>query len=170
MKVAICGKICSGKSSLAKYIQKSDSRFKILSYGQKVKDISTELFNMTIKDRTLIINVASKMREINPDVWSNYVLKKSKDFEYCIIDDLRFQNELDGLINDDSDWIFIKLIISKELQTKRIKLLYPDNYKDHIDNDNHQSEKLDFDFKNKKVIEIHCTDDLDYKDILNRLY
>ena len=169
MKVAICGKMCSGKSSLAKYIQDSDSRFKILSYGQKVKDISTELFNMTIKDRTLIINVASKMREINPDVWSNYVLKKSQHIEYCIIDDLRFQNELDGLINDGSDWIFIKLNISKELQTKRIKLLYPDNYQDHINNDYHLSEQLNLDFKNKKVIEIQCTDDLDYQDILNQL-
>ena len=169
MKIAICGKICSGKSSLAKYIKKSDSRFEILSYGQKVKDISKELFNMTKKDRTLIINVASKMREIDLDVWSNYVLKQSKDLEYCIIDDLRFQNELDGLMNDSSDWIFIKLNISKEIQTKRIKLLYPDNYQDHIDNDNHLSEKLMLNFKDKKVIDVECNDELDYQDILNKL-
>tara|TARA_B100000900_G_C20583580_1_gene718586 strand:- start:1216 stop:1725 length:510 start_codon:yes stop_codon:yes gene_type:complete len=169
MKIAICGKMCSGKTSLAKYIQKSESRFKILSYGQKVKDISTELFNMTKKDRTLIINVASKMREINPDVWSNYILKQSKELEYCIIDDLRFQNELDGLMNDECDWIFIKLNISKEIQEKRIKLLYPDNYQDHIKNNKHLSEQLNLDFKDKKVIHIDSHNELDYKDILNQL-
>ena len=65
------------------------------------------------------------------------ILKQSKELEYCIIDDLRFQNELDGLMNDECDWIFIKLNISKEIQEKRIKLLYPDNYQDHIKNNKH---------------------------------
>lgn len=169
MKIAICGKMCSGKSTLAKYIKKSQPKFKIISYGQKVKDICNDLFNMSIKDRSLIINVASKMRDINSDVWSNYVLKQSQEIDYCIIDDLRFQNELDGLINDKSEWIFIKLNISKELQIKRIKLLYPDNYQDHHDNDNHLSEQLNLDFENQKVINIECHDELNIKDILNQL-
>lgn len=156
MKVAICGKMCSGKSHLAKLIVNKYPEYKILSYGQKVKDIASEMFGMTTKDRSLLIQVASKLREIDPDVWSKYVLKQARDLDNCIIDDLRFQNELDGLINNDSDWIFIKLNISKKLQESRIKNLYCDDYKDHIDNANHESEKNELDFKNNKVIHIDC--------------
>ena len=156
MKIAICGKMCSGKSHLAGLILKKNPDYKILSYGKKVKDIATEMFNMKTKDRSLIINVASKLREIDPDVWSNYVLNQANNLNNCIIDDLRFQNELDGLINDESEWIFIKLNISKKLQESRLKTLYPNNYKDHIKNSTHESEKNELDFKNCKVIHIDC--------------
>ena len=43
------------------------------------------------------------MREIDEDVWAKYIINKTKDKEYCIIDDLRFQNELNYL----NDWIII---------------------------------------------------------------
>ena len=37
MKFAITGKMCSGKSSLAKLILENDKRFEIFSFGKKVK-------------------------------------------------------------------------------------------------------------------------------------
>lgn len=169
MKIAICGKMCSGKSHLAKLIVNKYPEYKILSYGKKVKDIASEMFNMKTKDRSLLIKVASLLREIDPDVWSNYVLKQSNDLDNCVIDDLRFQNELDGLINDDADWIFIRLNISKNLQETRIKTLYPNNYDDHIKNSDHESEKNDLDFKNKKVININCDDDECILDIIDNI-
>ena len=141
MKIAITGKMCSGKSSLAKTIQESDTRYKIYSYGKKVKEIASDLFQMDplIKDRSLLVNIATKMREIDSDIWSKYVMNQTKGEEFCIIDDLRFQNELDGLIQDD--WIIIQLIIPEDIQNKRIQELYPDTYKDHIKNKTHLSEK-----------------------------
>ena len=111
MKIAICGKMCSGKTYISKKIIDKHPRYNVYSYGNKVKDIAIDLFDMKTKDRSLIILVASKLREINPDVWSNYVLKQVKNHDNCIIDDLRFQNELDGLLDDSSDWLFIKLNI-----------------------------------------------------------
>lgn len=156
MKIAICGKMCSGKTHLAKLIVDKYPEYKILSYGKKVKDIASEMFNMKTKDRSLIIQVASKLREIDPDVWSNYVLKQAKELDNCVIDDLRFQNELDGLIKDDSDWIFIRLNISNKLQNTRLIHIYPNNYDDHIKNLTHISEKNDLDFKNNKIINIDC--------------
>ena len=37
------------------------------------------------------------MREIDPDVWANYVVKQSKKYDYVVIDDLRYKNEYDLL-------------------------------------------------------------------------
>ena len=98
MKIAITGKMCSGKSSLANILLESDSRFKIYSFGQKVKDVAKDLFDMQEKDRTLLTSIGTKMREINSDVWINYVLKQCKDQTHCIIDDLRYQNEYEALV------------------------------------------------------------------------
>lgn len=169
MKIAICGKICSGKTYISKKIIDKHPKYKVYSYGNKVKNIAIDLFDMKTKDRSLIISVASKLREINPDVWSNYVLKQVRNNDNCIIDDLRFQNELDGLLNDSSEWLFIKLNISKKLQEQRIKKLYPNNFNDHIKNNNHISEKNNLDFKDNKVININCDNMKDIDSIIDNL-
>jgi len=138
MKFAIHGPMCSGKTTISDIIKKHNSDYKTYSFGGKVKDISRDLFNMEGKDRTLLINVASKMREIDPDVWAKYVINeiKNDDKSNCIIDDLRFQNEADYL----KDWTFISLITPKDVRIRRITQLYPENYKDHIQNMEHVSE------------------------------
>ena len=103
MKIAIYGPMCSGKSTIANIIQKKYPQYKIYSFGQKIKDIANELFNMEGKNRSLLINIADKMRDIDEDVWVKYIMKQINDYEYCIIDDLRFQNELNYL----SEWKII---------------------------------------------------------------
>jgi len=166
MKIAISGKMCSGKSTIAKLIKEYDNRYEIYSFGQKVKLIANELFGMDLqnKDRTLLIQVASKFREIDINVWANYIINQTKDKEYCIIDDLRFQNELDLL--EENGWKIIQLNISDELQIERLKNLYKDNYKDHIKNKNHLSEKQELIYKNKPLI-INSITNLDsIKDII----
>ena len=65
MKIAIYGPMCSGKSTIASIIQENNSDYKIFSFGKKIKDIAFELFNMEGKDRSLLINIADKMREID---------------------------------------------------------------------------------------------------------
>jgi len=138
MKFAIHGPMCSGKTTISNIIKKKDSEYKTYSFGGKVKDIASDLFKMEGKDRSLLINVASKMREIDPDIWAKYVVSEiEKDGkEKCIIDDLRFQNEADYL----KGWVFISLVTPKDVRIKRITQLYPENYKDHIKNMEHISE------------------------------
>ena len=58
MRIAICGKMCSGKSTLAEYIKnKIEEELKcnivIDSFAKKVYDIAYELFNMKEKNRKL---------------------------------------------------------------------------------------------------------------------
>lgn len=144
MKIAICGKMCSGKTTLANYIMRTFTGYQKYSFGQKVKELCVELFNMKGKDRTLLINFANKMREIDSNVWINQVLKQTKGVKNCIIDDVRYQNEVNALIDDG--WIFIQLNVPYHLQKERIMKLYPDNYIDHYNAINHISEKNTFNF------------------------
>ena len=62
MKIAISGPMGSGKTTIANMIKKEYPNFKIFSFGQKVKDIANELFNMdkNNKNRSLLINIADK--------------------------------------------------------------------------------------------------------------
>ena len=100
MKIAITGKMCSGKTTTANLIRQMDSRYEIFSFGKKVKDVAVDLFNMKEKDRTLLTSIGTKMREIDSEVWINYILKQTKHKEFCIIDDLRYQNEYEALIKN----------------------------------------------------------------------
>lgn len=145
MKIAIIGKMCSGKSTIAQIIMDHDSSYQTFSFGGAVKKYAKEIFNMQGKDRSLLINFANKMREIDKDVWVRPVIEESRMFENCIVDDVRYQNELDALVNDN--WIIIMLNISKDLQEERIRETYPENYEDHLKNTNHLSEKSEFNFK-----------------------
>ena len=163
MKFAITGPMCSGKSTIANLLKTLNKELEIYSFGKKIKDIAHELFNMgeNLKDRTLLINIADKMRDIDPDIWAKYIIKQTNKKEHCIIDDLRFQNELD-LLEEDGEWIYIILNINVVTRLNRLKQLYPDNYNDHIKNMNHLSEKGELQFKNtSKLLYIDSNDSLE---------
>ena len=115
MKIAIYGPMCSGKTTVANIIQELDNEYQIYSFGQKIKDLASELFQMEGKDRTLLITIADKMRDIDEDVWAKYIIQRTKDHEKCIIDDLRFQNELNYL----EEWKIICLTTTEEERIKR---------------------------------------------------
>lgn len=135
MKIAIHGPMCSGKSTIAKIIQDYDNEYNIYSFGGKIKELAKDLFEMNGKDRTLLISIADKMREIDEDIWAKYIIKQTENKNKCIIDDLRFQNELNYL----SDWTIISLTTPENIRIERIKKLYT-NHEDHIKNMKHISE------------------------------
>ena len=144
MKIAITGKMCSGKTTLSNYLCEIEPRFQVFSFGKKVKEVASDLFDMDpqMKDRSLLISVGQKMREIDPDVWVNYIMKQTEGLNYCLIDDLRYQNEYETLVKNN--WKIIQLQVSDELQEQRIRDIYPDNYEDHFKNRNHLSERNEF--------------------------
>ena len=119
-----------------------DNRYQIYSFGHKVKDVAKDLFNMKEKDRTLLTSIGTKMREINPDVWVNYVIQQTEGETHCIVDDLRYQNEYEAL--SKAGFKIIQLTLDPEIQKRRIKKVYPNNYQDHFNNTNHISERNEF--------------------------
>ena len=160
MKIGIIGKMCSGKTTLAQEICRLDDRHNIYSFGTGVKEIAYKYFNMKNKDRSLLVNIGTKFREINEDIWIDYLINNIKNINYCVIDDIRHQNELDRLI--DLNFTIIKLHITKEEQIKRLQKLYT-NSDDHIKNINDKTETCDFIFPNDfKVININYNDNKNY--------
>ena len=155
--------MCSGKTTIANLICSLKPEYNIYSFGKKIKDLAKELFVMSeLKDRSLLINIANKMKDINQNVWIDYIMKKCKNDNNCIIDDLRFENELNVLKNDtENDWHFIVLQVPKELRIKRIMKLYPDNYQDHINNMDDISEKGLIDFPLGRTLYLNTNDTLD---------
>jgi len=149
MKVAITGKMCSGKTTLSKYLVSIEPRFQVFSFGKKVKEVASDLFQMdpNFKDRSLLTSIGQKMREIDPDVWANYVVQQTKDINYCLVDDLRYQNEYELLAKEG--WKIIQLNVSKEVQEQRIQSMYPENYQDHLKNRTHASERNSFQWINE---------------------
>ena len=148
MKIAICGKMCSGKSTLANHIMRTFEGYHKYSFAQKVKELCVELFDMKGKDRSLLINFANKMRELDPDVWIRQVLQETRGEGNCIIDDVRYQNEVDALLKDG--WTFIQLHIPSGLQLERIMKAYPKDYQTHVDALSHVSEQNNFKFPKDK--------------------
>jgi dephospho-CoA kinase len=158
MKIAITGKMCYGKTTVANIIKEYDDEYQIFSFGQKVKDIATDLFDMQNKDRTLLTSIGTKMREIDSDIWAKYIIKSCRDLENVVIDDLRYQNEYRYLI--ENNFKIIVLTLPVEIQIKRIKELYPENYQDHLNNMFHVSEK-GIDFIDNDYLNIDMSQDIE---------
>ena len=140
MNIGIIGKMCSGKSTVANKIKENNENYNITSFAKKVKEIAVDLFDMNVKDRKLLQSIGTKMREIDKDIWVKYTLKHCSNFKYNIIDDVRYENEIKYLKNNG--WFLIKLEICPDKQIERLKTTYPNTWKDHYKNMNHESENL----------------------------
>tara|TARA_Y100000389_G_C17429868_1_gene501889 strand:- start:1196 stop:1741 length:546 start_codon:yes stop_codon:yes gene_type:complete len=132
MKIAISGNICSGKSTLANEIIERYSiyKWKKLSFAGKVKELATELFGMTVKDRNLLINLATKMRDIDQDVWVKALMKQIRKNDFVVVDDLRMMNEYFKM-SENFDLV-INLQNEKEITEDRVRTLYPNDWKVHL--------------------------------------
>lgn len=138
MRIAITGNLCSGKSYLAKILMKKYN-LELYSFAGKIKEIATDLFQMTQKDRLLLQNIADKMKEIDPDIWIKYVLSGIGTKDNIIIDDLRFENEVNYL--KEHGFTIIRLNIPDNIRMERIKNTYPTTYEEHFKGMNHNSEQ-----------------------------
>jgi hypothetical protein len=145
IKIAISGKMCSGKSFCSNMIAEKYPQFKTFSFADKLKKTAHELFFQDYKikeggehtlvqmykNRRLYVDFGQRMREIEPNVWINHVLKDTNGVQFALIDDLRFKNEMKALkING---WKTVRLNVSRELQIERLKNTY-NNYHHHLSN------------------------------------
>ena len=154
-KIALCGKMCSGKSFVSSNLV-NDGYVRI-GFGDPVKKYCTEIFNLKNKDRKLIQSFAQKIKEINPDVWIDYLDNQlNYDPQYyqknILIDDLRFPNEYQYLRKNN--FTIIKLIIDDQMQKERLRKTYPENFKNHMESISDVSESYIDSIQADFVIEI----------------
>ena len=136
MKVGICGKMASGKTTLAKGFE--EEGYQIISLADEVKRVGRELFNMTGKDRPLLQQIGMKMREIRPSVWLDALMREADKHELAVCDDVRFINEARTL--KENGWTLVKLVISEDLQKQRLQDTYGDDWEVHWNNRTDASE------------------------------
>jgi len=138
MKIAICGQMASGKTTLANRLCEEEN-YTILSLAGMVKEVAYTLFNMKPenKDRKLLQQIGMKMREIRPMVWIDYVIEESKEYECVVVDDVRFINEVQQF--KENGWILVKLEITDEIQKSRLQKTY-DDWESHWNNRDDPSE------------------------------
>ena len=108
------------------------------SFASKLKEIATDLFGMTTKDRKLLQILGTKMKEIDDKVWIKYLLKSIDNENNVVIEDVRYINEYDAL--KTNGFVFIYLDIDKKLQKERLMSLYQNDYDQHIRQSKHSSE------------------------------
>ncbi len=128
MKIALSGKMGSGKTTLAEELVK-DYDFKRVSFANGVKDTAMNVFGMTYeqaygaqKNRELLQKIGQKCREIEPNVWVNMTRRQIMDYDAqgydIVVDDMRFKNEFDIL--RDLGFIMVRIDASPEVRRKRI--------------------------------------------------
>ena len=139
MKIAICGKMASGKTTLANRLC-DEGNYTRLSLAGMVREVAYTLFNMKQenKDRKLLQQIGMKMREIRPMVWIDYVIDESKGYEFVVVDDVRFVNEAKQF--KENGWKLVKLEITDEIQKSRLQNTYGDDWESHWNNRSDPSE------------------------------
>jgi adenylate kinase family enzyme len=140
MRLAITGVMCSGKTTIANYLI-NKYNYNKFSFADDIKLLATEIFGMKNKNRKLLQDFGTKMKEIDNLIWINRLDKKIKlaNSNNIIIDDLRYPDELEYL--KKNNFKILKLDISKELQLLRLKKTYPETYLEHYNCSNHESEQ-----------------------------
>lgn len=144
IRIGVVGKMCSGKTTLSNHIkaylmEKYNIEMKSLTFAGKVYDIAYDLFDMSHekKDRKLLQQIGSMMRQIDKDIWIKYVMKQANGND-VMVEDCRYRNEFESLCDDG--FLMIKINIDGEYQEERLKKTYPDTYEQHLANLTHASE------------------------------
>lgn len=120
-RIGIMGKMGSGKTTLANTIVKQIPGFVRYSFGDKVKDISKDLFGVDYKDRNLLQAIGSKMRDIRSSVWIDYLINQivSQGNSLVVIDDVRYLDEIEAL--QRCGFYLIYLDTQEETRLNRLK-------------------------------------------------
>jgi adenylate kinase family enzyme len=175
MNIAFCGKMASGKTTLANQVVEIKGDAERVSFADAVKDFARFLYDIPEghKDRIKFQKVGDGARRfISGDVWIEALLTKvgNSDKSVCILDDARYENELVRLKQEG--WKVVLLDISDELQVQRLKETYPNDWKTHLSARTHPSES-GIDYIDKTlfdlVIDARDGNDLVY-DVLGGLY
>lgn len=138
MKIAIAGKMGSGKSYVASQIMNRFPGFYKTSFAKKIKEIAQDLFQMREKDRTLLITIAETMKQIDSEVWIRQVTGEVEEKSSVILDDLRFHNEYRKL--KEEGWFIVLVRESNDVRMKRLEKLYPETITSHISSMNSHTE------------------------------
>ena len=142
LKIAISGKMGSGKTTLANEILHQfnsgySGQSTMVSLGAAVKEVARNYFLMPddVKDRSLLQQIGQQFRTIKENVWVDLLMRDvdgladTTDVELVICDDVRFDNEFKAMQQDG--WMTIRLTVDESEQKRRLECAYADNWRTH---------------------------------------
>ena len=142
MRIAISGKMCSGKTTLAEELLAKEPRFVKLSFAQPIYSLAREYFQMQEKDRDLLIHIGEAFRARDKNVWIKAFLRKVTELEaegrWVLVDDLRLPQEHKAL--RENGFKLVRLNVSFMEQQKRLTNKYPDTCEEHFGKREHPTE------------------------------
>lgn len=130
MKIALTGKMRSGKSTVAEYL-KANYGFTEFAFGDALKRYAHEIFGeSSTKDRELYQWFGQTMRERDPDVWVRHLDEAVCDhFKSCppvgaaskrvVVSDLRQPNEYEYCRREG--YVIIRVTCPDDTRLKRIR-------------------------------------------------
>ena len=147
VKIAICGRMASGKTTMAEWLELNHDYVKF-SLAGAVKKFGNFLFDIPEgkKDRVAYQKVGDGARKILfEDIWIQTLLKEVQTHTTqpysthdIVVDDVRYLNEVIKL--KQQGWIMLKINIDDELQLARLKKAYPEDWEVHAQARSHPSE------------------------------
>jgi len=148
LRIAFAGKICSGKSTLAKHVQHIAHQKNILveriAFGDFVKQMAKDYFQydgQKHKNRALLVKLGTSMREIDADVWVNCLRQKieASEAKHWVVDDVRHKNEFHML--KSLGFTIMRIDVPEQVQYQRILKTYPNTFNEHLAVQSHSSEQ-----------------------------
>jgi dephospho-CoA kinase len=117
VKLAIIGKLRSGKSAIATYLWMKHDIWPV-AFADPLKQIYTTLFgNHERKDRAMLQQLGEKLCEIDPNIFVNVALKTASSHDRVCVSDVRKHAEYDAL--KDAGYTFIRVTASEETRLAR---------------------------------------------------
>lgn len=133
VRIALAGPMGSGKTYAAEWLQRRypSLHCKRIAFGDEVKDIVQRLWNPPKKDRARLVEFATGVRAMDPNVWINRMLATTEatpDTNW-ICDDLRQSNEIHAL--REHGWLLVRILVPDEIRRSRLVAKYPHDHVEH---------------------------------------
>ena len=120
LKIAITGKMRSGKDTFAQHFI-GDDYFYPIKFSKGISEIIDNYLpevSLQPKNRKAYQTIGQSMREIDPLVWVKYSVSAAPENESLIVTDLRQDNEAKYL--RDKGFIIIKVESDEDIRIRRI--------------------------------------------------
>ena len=160
MKIAISGKMGSGKNFLAQKIidqfEYTQQPFKTLAFGDSLKEMMYDFFNIKKGEhpyaREILQQLGAVGRLADPLYWVTPVIEEAKaSYENVIVTDLRYINEAEAL--KENGFILIRVDTFEEVRANRTTLTSQTDSSE-IDLDDYQFDAIfdgNTDYKTNKL-------------------
>ncbi len=138
MRLLLIGKAGAGKDTVADYLVEKYG-FQRYAFADKLKEIVKDLWPDAFKDgkpRKLLQDVGTKMREIDKDVWVNYVMRQIGNKDRVVISDCRLMNEYEMAVGRG----FIPVLVQCDEKVRLERLQKRDGYILSREEASHESE------------------------------